>query len=136
MHTSILNLCVSAFLSVCVCHICVCTCVSSLIFRGLGFIFLYGGSPILIKSWPIRVSSWLKALESVTLLHPETQKSRRQAAERHGVTIKIQIAGVPLYIYHSVDGCIYERMDVALSFRFNAPPRPPFMESLKILHYH
>lgn len=81
---------------------CVCMCVSSLIFMGLGFIFPYGrggwwrGSPILIKSRPIRVSSWLKALESVTLLfNPETQRSRRQAAERHGVTIKIQIAAVP-----------------------------------------
>lgn len=55
-----------------------------------------GGSPTLIKSRPISVSSWLKALESVTLLfNPETQRSRRQAAERHGVTIKIQIAAVP-----------------------------------------
>lgn len=54
--------------SICVYRISVCMCVSSLTFRGLGFIFLYGGSPILIKSGPIRASAWLKALESVTLV--------------------------------------------------------------------
>lgn len=37
-------------------YIWVCTCVSSFTFKGLGFIFAYTGSPILIKFRPIRVS--------------------------------------------------------------------------------
>lgn len=48
-----------------------------------------GGSPILIKSRPIRVSSWLKALESVTLLFiPKPREAEGRQPRDTGLLLK------------------------------------------------
>lgn len=92
-----------------------------------------GRVPILIKSGPIRVSSWLKALESVTLrFNPEAfrRRRRRPGPREAAALLKIQI-GCPTSGRVARKGRMWRPLP-----RFNALPRPPFMESLRIVHYH
>lgn len=92
-----------------------------------------GRVPILIKSGPIRVSSWLKALESVTLrFNPEAfrRRRRRPGPREPAALLKIQI-GCPTSGRVARQGRMWRPLS-----RFNALPRPPFMESLRIVHYH
>lgn len=126
------------FYYVCLCaHACACVCQLPYFHRGwdlsLRMGWRWGRVPILIKSGPIRVSSWLKALESVTLrFNPEAFRRTQEAAGLSGAAplLKIQI-GRPTSGSVARKGRMWRPLS-----RFNAPPRPPFMESLRIVHYH
>lgn len=68
-------MCECVFISL---YVCVCSCVSSCSSKGFGFIFQYRGSPTLIKSRPIRVSSSPWSFRKChSHIHPETQRRGR-----------------------------------------------------------
>lgn len=74
------------------------------------------------------MSRELKALDSVTLVHPRDSEKQQADNQKHTRDNgEIRRPGV----YLGVDGCFYEGMDAELSFRFNAAPK---WESIKTEH--